>query len=218
MEKVSSAHVFLDPLDLREPAPVERAGCEGTTTRHPRAEVDESILIAAQRGEREALERFILHYQDRVFAFISRATGAGSHVEDLAQEVFLRVFRALPQFVRREAKVSTWIFQIAVRLIQDRRKRYRPQLVAVNDQLAENHASPETNVENRQQLSRLERFAAELPEEQRLALVLMEFHGLPHDEIARVMGCEVATVKTRVHRARTFLRKRMFGDLKEAST
>src|SRR5262249_59549700 len=91
-----------------------------------RGELDAETLLAAQRGDRAALERFVRHYQAPVFAFLSRLTGRGPHVEDLAQEVFLRAYRALPRFeLRADVRISTWLLGIAFRLVQDERKRRR---------------------------------------------------------------------------------------------
>lgn len=193
----SAATSSIWPLPAPEPARV----------RPSREDIDEETLTLAQAGSSEALERFVKHYQGPVFAFLSRSLGRGPHVEDLAQEVFLRVMRALPRFTRTEAKVSTWIFQIAVRLMKDRNKRPQRTLVAVPDDLRDRRQNPEESCAERRTLSSLERLAAELPEEQRMTLVLIEFHGLSHQEVSVAMNCQVATVKTRLHRARSHLRE-----------
>lgn len=172
-----------------------------------REDIDPWTLRAAQTGDPRATERFIRHYQTAVFAFISRSMGRGSHVDDLAQEVFLRVIRALPQFERREAKVSTWIFQIAVRLIQDQRRKPRRDFVAITEELGDGRQNPEQSCARRRLLSRVEMLAERMPAEQRMTLVLSEFHGMSHAEVAEVMNVSPKTVKTRLHRARTFLRE-----------
>lgn len=174
-----------------------------------RGDIDAPTLAGAMSGDRAAIERFVRHYQGPVFAFLSRSAGRGPHVEDLAQEVFLRVLRALPQFVKSEAKVSTWIFQIAVRLLQDQRKRPQRVLVPVTDDLRDGQNDPEESCARRRMIHRIELLGERLPEEQRMALVLTEFHGFSHDEVAEVLGCRVATIKTRLHRARAFLREGM---------
>lgn len=171
------------------------------------AEVESEVLRRAQLGDAQAMTRVVRLYEARVFAFLSRATGHGSHVEDLAQEVFLRVFRALPRYVAGEAKFSTWVFQIAIRLVQDRRKRVTPVLVAVDDSIGEVGCSPEALIDDKRSLSRIQELAAELPDGQRMALILFEFHGFSYEEIAGIMGCPNGTVKTRVHRAREFLKR-----------
>lgn len=197
------------------PTPVDgRVESVGRARRSSSGDVDDSLLRLAQSGDRAALEQFVRHYESRVFAFLSRATGAGPHVDDLAQEVFLRAFRALPRFEKREAKVSTWIFRIAVRLIQDHGRRNRDKLLTSTEELRDNSASPEELCARRAALTRIEHAAAELPDEQRVAFVLFEFHDQSHDEISKVTGAPVATVKTRIHRARRFLRAAVLGTLK----
>lgn len=171
------------------------------------SDVDVETFRAAQAGDEAALERFIRHYERPVFAFLSRTTGPGPHVEDLAQEVFLRVYRALPRFELREAKISTWVFQIAVRLIQDRRKRRQIPLTQGADDWSDPRLNPEEICAGRRSLSRLEILVESLPSEQRTALVLVEFHDLSHAQVAEIMGCRQTTVKTRLHRAREFLRE-----------
>lgn len=173
----------------------------------PMADIDRSTLGLAQSGDRAALGRVITHYQQPVFAFLSRALGRHHRVEDLAQEVFLRVVCALPQFEVRQAKLSTWIFQIAVRLLQDEGRRKGRMAIAATDELASNEPDPERRSAAKEQLSRLEQAAASLPDEQRIALVLFEFHDMDHREIARVTGCSPITVKTRIFRARRFLER-----------
>jgi RNA polymerase sigma-70 factor (ECF subfamily) len=119
----------------------------------------------------------------------------------------LRVLRALPQFEKREAKVSTWIFQIAVRLIQDQKKKPHRNFVSMTDDLGDARLDPEQSCARRRLLSRIELLVEELPPEQRMALVLIEFHGMSHAEVAQVMNVGPATVKTRLFRARAFLRQ-----------
>ncbi len=151
--------------------------------------------------------RIYLYYQSSVFAFLSRSVGRGPHVEDLAQEVFLRVLRALPQFEKRDSKISTWIFQIAVRLVQDQKKKPHRAFVMLTDDIFDERGNPEHSCARRRLLTRVERLVEELPREQRMALVLTEFHGRSHAEVAVIMNVSQATVKTRIHRAKTFLRQ-----------
>lgn len=172
-------------------------------------DIDAQILDAARLGDAASIERFVRHYERSVFAFLSRSLGRGPHIDDLAQEVFLRVLRALPQFEKREAKVSTWIFQIAVRLIQDQRKKPKRNFVLVNEEICDARPDPEQSCARRRLLTRIEILVEELPPEQRMALVLFEFHGMSHAEVGQVMNVGVPTVKTRLHRARTFLRQAM---------
>lgn len=193
-----------EAIALSKLRPTPSAGTRRST---PLYDIDRATLQLAIRGDRQALGEVIAHYERPVFAFLSRSLGQNHRVQDLAQEVFLRVLCALPHFELREAKLSTWIFQIAVRLLQDESRRRRLPASTDSLELASSAPDPEQQSATNEQLTILERAAQRLPEEQRIALVLMEFHGLDHREISRVIGCSPLTVKTRIFRARRFLEK-----------
>lgn len=176
-----------------------------------RVELDEDVFRRAQRGEADALEAFVRMYQNRLLAFLSRGSGRGDCAEDLAQEVFLRAIRALPRFQWGGAKISTWLFQIAVHLMRDRAKVKVRDHVPMPNELLDRAPSPEESCEQRRILARVEESTRALPEDQRVALLLFEFHGLTHDEIAQVTGAPAATVKTRIFRARATLKKTLLG-------
>lgn len=169
-------------------------------------DLDVHTFTLAQAGNRAALGRFVEHYQDAVYAFLSRSLTTRRHrLDDLAQEVFLRALRALPRFEQRDARILTWLLQIAVRLLQDEGRRRSEVCGVLCDDEPAHSPDPMQCAEAREELTIVERAATCLPEEQRVALVLQEFHGLTHAEIASATGTTVATVKTRVHRARTYL-------------
>jgi RNA polymerase sigma-70 factor (ECF subfamily) len=174
----------------------------------PQGEIDAVTLREAQGGNPQALERFIRHYERTVFAFLSRSLGRGPDIEDLAQEVFVRAYRALPRFEHRvDARISTWLLQIAVRLVMDARKRKRLPVDALHDQIVADPGTPETESRYRELVSALERAASQLPREQRVVLVLADFHGLDLERIAAVTETQVATVKTRLFRARSYVKQ-----------
>lgn len=176
-------------------------------------EIDPQTLERARHGDSAALERFVRHYERPLFAFLSRMVGRGPHVEDLAQEVFFRAYRALPRFERREgARVSTWLFSIAWRLCVDRSRKRTPQMLPVDGVLLVAAGfSPEKDERRSRIASALERAAGELSTEQRAVFVLTECHGLTTAEIADVTGASRATVKTRLFRARARLRGLLRG-------
>lgn len=173
-----------------------------------RGEVDEETIDACRSGDRVALAHFVRTYEKAVFGFLSRMVGAGPHVEDLAQEVFLRAHQALPRFrYRSDVRISTWLLKIAVRLVQDNRKKKRPSLVPLTDELvADGRRGPEHLRRRRELAAAFERAATELSDEQRAVFLLAHFHGRSMAEIAELVGIPEATVKTRLHRARAKLR------------
>jgi RNA polymerase sigma-70 factor (ECF subfamily) len=187
----------------------EEAEPQAPRSRSSRPEIDQGTLDACRRGEPLALRRFVLCYQGLVFAFLSRALGRGPQVEDLAQEVFLRAYRALPRFeVREGSRVSTWLLKIAVRLLQDAHKRRRATLVPLTEQTPIGDAVTPEDERRRLELGRaFERAAGELSEEQRVVFVLAHFHDLTMADIAALTGAPEGTVKTRLFRAHERLRK-----------
>jgi RNA polymerase sigma-70 factor, ECF subfamily len=170
------------------------------------AELDELTLKRAQRGEPAACTALVLRYQRPVFDVVSRLlspSGRRSSVEDVAQDTFLRVFRALPTWdARGGAKLSTWILTIATRAaLNELRKK-----PATGEPLADAHAAtPPSPVELRSLGRAIERAVGTLPPEYRAAFVLREFHELSYDEIARALDVDIGTVKSRLSRARAAL-------------
>lgn len=155
-----------------------------------------------------AFRAFVVQHQRQVFALLSRMTGRGAHVDDLAQETFLRAYRALPRFdPEGTAKLSTWLLTIATNLALDERKKKR--LPTADLELAEqrpSNASPEADHARQELRIALERAARALPDDQCAALVLAEFHGLSLQEVSAVLGAPEATIKTRLFRAREKMR------------
>jgi len=177
------------------------------------AELDADTLEGCCAGEPVAVRRFITRYQGTVFAFLSRSLGRGPHVEDLAQEVFLRACRSLPRFDSAgTARVSTWLLTIASRLAIDARRKRQLLVVPLDaDTFAPSADTPETE-RRRLEIGRaLEAAAAQLSDDQRDAFVLSEFHGLDTRNIAAVLGIPENTVKTRLFRARAQLRVLLKG-------
>ena len=156
-----------------------------------------------------AFRAFVVRYQRPVFALLSRLLGAGPHVEDLAQEAFLRAFRAFPTFdVDARAKPSTWILTIATRLALDARKART--LVTISIDAAHDApaaATPATEHARGELRTSIARAAAALPDDQRAAFILAELHGFSMAEIAAALDVAENTVKTRLHRARAKLQR-----------
>ncbi len=200
------ALVAMDAMRERPPASV-------------RGEVDEETIDACRRGDRVALTHFVRIYEKTVFAFLSRMVGTGPHVEDLAQEVFLRAHQALPRFhYRADVRVSTWLLKIAVRLVQDHRKKKRLPVVPLDTELvADARRGPEHMRRRREIAAAFERAAAQLSDEQRAVFLLAHFHGRSMAEIAELVGIPEATAKTRLFRARAKLRT-LLAPHREAST
>jgi len=172
-----------------------------------------AVLEACRAQDATAFRGFVVHHQGAVFALISRVAGRGAHVEDLAQETFLRAYRAFPAFdLDGPARVSTWLLTIAVRLALNARKQtsQRAVILPLSDASAvRDEATPETERARRELGRAIERAAKLLSAEQRAAFVLSEFHAMSLAEIAAALEIPEGTVKTRLFRARAHLREQL---------
>jgi RNA polymerase sigma-70 factor (ECF subfamily) len=179
-------------------------------------DLDAARLAQCRSQDPVAFRAFVVCYERMVFALLSRMLGPGPEVEDLAQETFVRAYRAFPAFdPDGPAKVSTWLLTIATRLALDSRKRRRLFIQSTDERAGDSGAkpidaisavTPETSLTRRELGVALSRAAAELPDDQRAALVLSEMHGLTIAEIAGALEVPENTVKTRLFRAREKMR------------
>jgi RNA polymerase sigma-70 factor, ECF subfamily len=178
---------------------------------------DEELVARSIGGDADSFNELILRWERPIYALAYRTIGREEDARDVCQETFLRAFRALPGF-RGQAKFSSWLYRIALNLCRDwiRRER-RVQVVQApeNLDLVDMAAAlePSETVEDlvtRKDLARaVERAMANLPEEQRTAIVLKEYHGLTFQEIADLVGCPLSTVKTRLYQGLTVLRREL---------
>src|SRR5207249_2430704 len=178
---------------------------------------DEELVARSISGDADSFNELILRWERPIYALAYRTIGREEDARDVCQETFLRAFRALPGF-RGQAKFSSWLYRIALNLCRDwvRRERRTPVVQAPEDvdvmELAA-QAEPSESIEElvaRHDLSRaVERAMAVLPEEQRTAIVLKEYHGLTFQEIADLVGCPLSTVKTRLYQGLSVLRREL---------
>lgn len=178
---------------------------------------DEELVAASMGGDAESFNQLILRWERPIYALAYRTIGREEEARDVCQETFLRAYRALPRF-RGQAKFSSWLYRIALNLCRDwmRRERRAPMMQPPEDvDLMDMAAAtePSESIEDlvaRRDLTRLvEQAMARLPEEQRTAIVLKEYHGLTFQEIAEVVGCPLSTVKTRLYQGLTVLRREL---------
>ena len=178
---------------------------------------DEELVARSIRGDAESFNQLVLRWERPIYALAYRTIGREEDARDVCQETFLRAFRALPNF-RGQAKFSSWLYRIALNLCRDWMRRERrapiiqpPEDVDLMDLAAA--AEPSESIEDlvaRKDMTRLvENAMTRLPEEQRTAIVLKEYHGLTFQEIADLMGCPLSTVKTRLYQGLTVLRREL---------
>jgi len=171
------------------------------------------------KGDKHAFDLLVLRYQHRILGLIGRFIRDPAEVEDVAQEAFIKAYRALPKF-RGDSAFYTWLYRIAINTAKNymvaRGRRPPATDVDVEDaEFLENNAplteigTPEANQE-KDDLQRVINEAIEdLPEDLRTAFTLREFSGLSYEEITEIMGCPVGTVRSRIFRARETLDKKI---------
>ena len=174
---------------------------------------DELTLRRAQRGDQRAWRALIERFQHPVHALIWRLlAGRSRHrAEDLTQETFVRVLRALPRFdPNGPASLSTWILTIATRMTLNELRRPEPAELAIDPPAVER---TDADAERRRLGAAIAAGIAALPDEQRAVFVLREYHELEYAEIAEVLELDVGTVKSRLSRARAAMREQLSREL-----
>ena len=181
---------------------------------------DEELVARSRGGDLESFNQLILRWERPIYALAYRVIGREDDARDVCQEAFLRAFRALPGF-KGQAKFSSWLYRITLNLCRDwiRRHRRAPvsQLPDGADpiELAAERGAVESieDLAARRELSAVvEKAMALLPEEQRTAIILKEYHGMTFQEIADLQGCPLSTVKTRLYQGLAVLRRHLERD------
>jgi RNA polymerase sigma-70 factor, ECF subfamily len=179
---------------------------------------DEELVERSIAGDTESFNQLILRWERPIYALAYRQLGREEDARDIVQDAFLRAFRALPGF-KGQAKFSSWLYRITLNLCRDWMRRQRrapfvetPEGVDLGD-LTPADTAPAETVEDlvaRKNLSQhVARAMRRLPEEQRSAVLLKEYHGLTFQEIAELQGCPLSTVKTRLYQGLTVLRREL---------
>ena len=161
-------------------------------------------MLQVRNGTVDKLGDLFDRYQVPLFNFYSRLTGNRSLSEDLVQEVFFRVLKYRHTY-RESTPFRPWLFQIARNARVDHYRKQRPEETLEPEM--EPVFRPADSAQRNQESSLLHRALMHLPEEKREILLLCRFQELKYEEIGRLLGCEVGTVKTRVHRALQELRQ-----------
>jgi RNA polymerase sigma-70 factor (ECF subfamily) len=178
---------------------------------------DEELVARSRGGDLESFNQLILRWERPIYALAYRVIGREEEARDVCQEAFLRAFRALPGF-KGQAKFSSWLYRITLNLCRDWIRRHRRAPVS---QMPEDtdpmelaaELGPVESIEDlaaRRELTVVvERAMQFLPEEQRTAIILKEYHGLTFQEIADLAGCPLSTVKTRLYQGLAVLRREL---------
>ena len=190
------------------------------------AATDQELVKRVQKGDSRAFDLLVLKYQHKIFSLIGRYVRDADEVQDVAQEAFIKAYRALPNF-RGDSAFYTWLYRIAINTSKNHlvSRSRRPPGKDVELEDAEYYDSgsslreietPENALFGAELKAVVQAAISDLPEDLRTALTLREFDGLSYDEIAEVMQCPVGTVRSRIFRAReavdTQVRHQMDGE------
>jgi RNA polymerase sigma-70 factor, ECF subfamily len=180
---------------------------------------DQQLVERVQAGEKAAFDLLVRKYQHRVLKLVSRFVSDAAEAEDVAQEAFLKAYRALASF-RGDSAFYTWLYRIAINtaknaLVSNRRRPVDFDLDLQDPEQYDRHArlkegdTPEGVLLTEEIRNVVERAMEQLPEDLRTAIVLRELEGLSYEEIAEAMDCPVGTVRSRIFRAREAIDRKL---------
>jgi RNA polymerase sigma-70 factor (ECF subfamily) len=184
---------------------------------------DAELVRAFQQGNRSAFDKLVLIHKDRIFNLCYWFLQDYEEASDSAQEAFIKTFRGLKSF-RFQAAFSTWLYRIAVNTCKNRLKsseyRQRKRTLSLDNpgvngrtnpfmEIRDTSPSPMQELEKEERRMLIQKGIASLPSKQRAVLVLRDIQGLSYEEICRITGLNLGTVKSRLSRARLDLKKRL---------
>ena len=185
-----------------------------TNNRDHQNQADEAAIQRVLAGDTDAFRGLMERYQKPVLRMVRNYTSDSHGYEDIAQEVFLRAYRKLAKFDPSRSCFSTWLFTITRNLSLNALQKKQP---IIGQEIPEQASHDDTNQQMREQdfFLVLENALQALPGRHRRAFILAEMEKLPYDEIARIEGVRLGTVKSRIHRAKRKLQavlKPLLGD------
>ena len=183
-------------------------------------EIDQQLVERAQRGDKQAFGLLVAKYQRKLSRLLSRFIRDPAEVEDVAQESFIKAYRALPSF-RGDSAFYTWLYRIGINTAKNylvAMGRRAPTTTEFDSEEAESFEdgdqlrdinTPESMLMSKQIAATVNETMADLPEELRTAITLREIEGLSYEEIAGIMNCPIGTVRSRIFRAREAIAARL---------
>ena len=181
---------------------------------------DRAIIERCKEGDLSAFDELVRRYEKQIFNFAYRMTQNYDDASDIASDAFVKVFHAIETF-RGDANFSTWLFRVVTNLYLDSRKRSKAHMhipldeyidleeSTVTRQVEDTGPSPLDRLEAGERQGILDKAINELPEYQRLMVLLYHTRGKSYEEIAEIVGLPIGTVKSRLNRARLALKKRL---------
>ena len=184
-------------------------------------DADAELMLRVKRGDRAAFAELVEKYKQPLFNFVFRTLRDETETEDVAQNTFLQVWKARARY-QRTAKFSTWLFTIARNLcLNEIRRRSRHRAESIEETHAEHEDQPRQQYEDKAHIAapekllhgelaaKIEEALAELPENQRTAILLCRQDELSYEEIAEVLDCSLSATKSLIHRGRETLKEKL---------
>jgi RNA polymerase sigma-70 factor (ECF subfamily) len=181
---------------------------------------DIRLMLQFQGGKESCFERLVERHKDRVFNLAYRFLGNYAEAEDLAQEIFIKIYHAKKTY-QPKAKFTTWLYVICKNTCLKKLRKKRPEMVSLHDQIelqegtvthqiADAHIpSPSVSTLNNEQTLVVKEAIDSLPANQKMAVILYRYDQLSYEEIAKVIGCSVRAVKSLLHRAKINLKEKL---------
>lgn len=175
-------------------------------------QLDQDLVRRVQRGDKSAFDLLVIKYQHRIVHLVNRYVKDPCEAQDVAQDSFIKAYRALPDF-RGDSAFYTWLYRIAINTAKNyllaRNRRFMDYELEIDDAEHVENAlqlrnldTPENLLMNEQIMTVIQTAIDKLPEEMRIAITLREFEGMSYEEIAEAMDCPIGTVRSRIFRAR----------------
>ena len=188
--------------------------------------MNEKLLVQkSQQGDMDAFEQLIVQYEKKVYTIAYKYMGNPEDAKDLAQEALIKAYQSIQGF-RGESSFGTWIGRItANKCLDELRKRKRLQVSSLDDEveleegsvkkeIASERMTPEESVLKEETVQYVQKKLEQMKEEYRIVLILRELEGYSYDEIANFLSCSLGTVKSRISRARNYLKEQIMEEYK----
>ena len=193
-------------------------------------ELDDELMQRFQKGDEEAFDLLVRRHHKPLINFIARFTGDRDNAEDLAQETFIRIYKAADRYTQGRAKFKTWMYFIAKNLCKNelrnrsRRERFRVDNIIPSDKNhnadseeidviasapADSSFQPDVALHRKELNKAIHEAIADLPEQYKYPLILRDIQGLSYDEISEILELRSGTTKSRINRARLMLKDKL---------
>lgn len=188
---------------------------DSTTDAYSDNEIDVSLMLRVGKGDEQAFEELISRHQNAVIGTVAKMLGNAAEAEDIAQQVFIRLWKSAPRY-KPKAKFTTFLFTITRNLVfNESRRKSRKKEYSIDEREDDFHlqtpdsqnASPDEDLLHAELQKAVDQAINDLPEKQRLAVILRRYEGMPYDEIGTILELSIPAVKSQLFRARNTLRE-----------